>query len=437
MSLHDAIVALATPPGPAARAIVRLSGHDVLTPLRAVFVPAGDAAAGKVVEGAVSLPGVPPLPAMLCYWPGPRSYTGQNVVELHTASCPPLLDVLIGRLVEAGCRPAGPGEFTQRAFLAGKLDLTRAEAVHAVIAASSRGELRQALSQLAGGVAKPLGELREGLLNLLADIEAGLDFADEDITFVGPEVTLLRLAEAMARVTLVQKQLDSRSLAGEAFRVALAGRPNAGKSSLFNALAGATALVSDVPGTTRDYLTARLELGGLVLELIDTPGRQEATGDIEGQAQALGRRQQDEADLVLVCVPADEGPDAEDERLLGRDRPALRVATKCDLAGAPSGWLATSATTRTGLREVRTALLAAARDREEPALASSLGRCRGHVGTCLDHLRRAHALALEEGVPELLALELRLALEELGQLAGAVYTDDLLDRIFSRFCIGK
>jgi tRNA modification GTPase len=299
-------------------------------------------------------------------------------------------------------------------------------------------ELRQALAQLAGGVARPLGELREELLNLLADVEAGLDFADEDIEFVGQEQLLLRLGRAMAQVVNVQKQLEGRAVAAAGFRVVLAGRPNAGKSSLFNALAGGRALVSPVPGTTRDYLTARLNLDGVSAELTDSPGWQEAEGTIEEQAQALARRQFEEAALVLLCVEAGQELTEQEERLLGQDVPAvLRVATKCDLMPAPPGWLATSAKELRGLAEVRQAIAEAARRREEPALAPSGARCRAHVVAALGHLRAAHGLALEGDPPELLALEVRLALDELGQLAGAVYTDDLLDRVFSRFCIGK
>src|SRR5262249_35573292 len=255
--------------------------------------------------GSVALPDVgSPLPADLYVWPAPRTYTGQNLAELHTLSCPPLLDLLVARLLNAGARAAGPGEFTLRAFLAGKLDLTRAEAVLAVIEAGSRAELKQALAQLAGGVTRPLQELRGDLLDLLADVEAGLDFAEEDIHFISPENLLNRLAKGLAVLTVLGRQLEQRSVAGRPFRAVLAGRPNAGKSSLFNALAGGSALVSPEPGTTRDYLTRTLDLDGLKVELVDTAGWQEAADPIAEQAQALGRGQAGEADLVLLCLEA-------------------------------------------------------------------------------------------------------------------------------------
>ncbi len=443
MALHtdDTIVALATPPGAGARAIVRLSGPRSLAAVGALFSPREALAPGTraLAEGSVRLPGVAAaLPADVYLWPAPHSYTGQDMAELHVLSAPPLVEALVAALLQAGARPAGPGEFTLRAFLSGKLDLTRAEAVHGVIAAGSRDELKQALAQLAGGVARPLQALRDDLLNLLADVEAGLDFAEEDVQFVEEQDLLLRLGSALAHITLVGKQLEQRGVAGRDFRVVLAGRPNAGKSSLFNALADASALVSPEPGTTRDYLVRRLDLGGVAVELVDTPGWQPAGDDIEAQAQSLGREQAERADLVLLCLEAGVTPSAAETNLLGQERPAaVGVATKCDLGESPADLLATSAVTGAGLEALRALLAERARQRAQPPLAPSLSRCRHHVAECLACLRRAHSVALYHDPPEILALELRGALEQLGEMVGAVYTDDLLDRIFSRFCIGK
>lgn len=433
----DTIAALASPGGPGGRAVVRLSGDRALAAGLAVFHSAGTVTADRrqLCEGEICLPGLhSPLPAMMLVWPPPRSYTGQLVVELHTLSSPPLIERLMAELLSARARAALPGEFTLRAFLAGKLDLPRAEAVLGVIEAKDPDELRQALTQLAGGLTRPLDGLRDDLLSLLADVEAGLDFVEEDISFVGREDLLNRLAKGMAQITLLQKQLDQRGLDQRPFRVALVGKPNAGKSRLFNALTGSTALVSEVPGTTRDYLTARLELDGQPVELIDTAGNREAGDDIEAQAQALGRGQTARADLLLVCVEAGR-----------KSEPAatpagiemLPVATKCDLAPASVGFFATSAVTGQGLSELKAAITARVRARRSAGLAPSLSRCRHHVAACLDDLRKAHQAVLFEDPPEVLALELRLALDHLGEMVGAVYTDDLLDRIFSRFCIGK
>jgi tRNA modification GTPase len=437
MHPDDTIVALATAAGPGLRAIVRLSGPKALEIAAADFT--GDARPDLVrrqYAGHVRLPEVDsPLPADLLVFPAPHSYTGQDVVEIHTLSSPPLIDRLIAALLATGARAAQPGEFTMRAFLAGKLDLPRAEAVLGVIEADDRDQLRSALAQLAGNLTRPLDGLRDDLLNLLADIEAGLDFAEEDITFVGRDDLLIRLSKGLAQVTLVRRQLDSRERSDRPFRAVLVGRPNAGKSRLFNVLTGGKAIVSAQPGTTRDYLIGRLELDGANVDLIDTAGRQPPRDPIDADAQSLGRGQAEGADLLLVCVPADAQLN-DDDRAHVEAGGAL-LATMCDRAAPPDGRLATSAATGQGLEELRALLAERVRARRAPPLAPSLSRCRHHVEKCLTHLRNAHNAVLFSDPAELLALELRAALEELGALVGAVYTDDLLDRIFSRFCIGK
>jgi tRNA modification GTPase len=438
---QDVIAALSSAPGSGGRAVVRLSGPRAAAVVAALFDPPPPTAApGRLLlEGRLRLPGVSsPLPADLYLWPAPRTYTGQDLVEIHTLSSPPLVELLTAELLRSGARAARPGEFTLRAFLAGKLDLTRAEAVLGVVEADDPDELRQALTQLAGGTVRPLEGLRDDLLNLLADVEAGLDFADEGVQFVNRDQLLLRLGKALAQVTLAGKQLEQRSTADRPFRAVLAGRPNAGKSSLFNALAGAAALVSPQPGTTRDYLVKRLDLNGAAADLVDTPGRQAGGDAVEAEAQALGREQAARADLVVLCLPVNEPMWQDEEALLRQERPpVLGVATKCDLAAGPPGLLPVSAVTGEGLNELREALAERVQSRRRPALAPSLSRCRGHIDACLGCLRRAHAVVLFEEPAELLALELRGALEQLGEMVGAVYTDDLLDRIFSRFCIGK
>ena len=437
--LQDVIVALSTAPGPGGRAVVRLSGPAAAKVVAPLFTPPiPPTPARLLLEGEIRLPGVAsPLPADLFLMPASHTYTGQDVVEIHTLSCPPLLELLTAQLMQNGARAARPGEFTMRAFLAGKIDLTRAEAVHAVVEADDADALKQALTQLAGGLARPLEGLREDLLSLLADVEAALDFSEEDLQFAGREDMLLRLTNGMARLTTAARQLEQRAIADRPFRVVLAGRPNAGKSSLFNALGG-SALVSAEPGTTRDYLMQRLDLGGAAIDLVDTAGWRPGTDTIEEHAQSLGREQTGQADLVLLCLPADESPSPEEVQWLRQEKPpVVGVATKCDLMGPHEGLLAVSAANGEGLDALREVLAERARGRRQPALAPSLSRCRGHIDDCLACLRRAHAVVLYEEPAELLALELRGALEQLGEMVGAVYTDDLLDRIFSRFCIGK
>jgi tRNA modification GTPase len=432
--VDDTIVALCSAPGPAPRAIVRLSGRRAADIVAAVCPDCSKLAAGRFFSGSLRLPSFhAPIAADIYHFAAPRSYTGQDVSEIHAISCQPIVDELITECLNAGARAAQPGEFTMRAFLAGKLDLTRAEAVLGVIEASDVHELQQALTQLAGGIATPLHELRKDLLDLLADVEAGLDFMEEDIHFVATDALLMRLGKGLARLTLLQKKIEQRALGQRLFRAVLAGKPNAGKSSLFNALVGkSAALVSAEPGTTRDYLEQIIEIDGIALELVDTAGLREADEALEANAQTLSKQQSREADLVLWCFPCDE-PQAS----YGRNSTYLPIATKADLGPVPSGMLATSATTGVGLVELQQRLAQEVRRAGRAALAPSLSRCRHHIGATLQHLRHAHAIVINEEMPELLALELRLALEELGAMAGAVYTDDLLDRIFSRFCIGK
>jgi tRNA modification GTPase len=440
IELTDTIVAQSSVVGVGGRSVVRLSGPDALEFAASRFDSTEPVRLNQrsLNSGFVRLPGLPPIPADLYLFPSPRTYTGQHIAELHCLGCSPLAEALIADLLNAGARAAQPGEFTLRAFLAGKLDLTRAEAVLGVIEASNREELKQALLQLAGGVTQPLQRVRSGLLDLLADLEAGLDFAEEDIHFVTPEDQLLRIGQALAELTNLGRQLEQRTLAGRPFRVVLAGQPNAGKSSLFNALTGAGALVSPEPGTTRDYLVRRIDLEGVAIELIDTAGWQPAQHAIDEQAQALGRAQTADADLVLLCVESGGEPNHDELRMLSALEPAaIRVATKCDLSSTSAVGFPTSSVTGTGLSELRKLLAERARVWAQPALAPSVSRCRHHVTACLERLRRAHQMVLFAEPPELTALEIRGALDEVGEMAGAVYTDDLLDRVFSRFCIGK
>ena len=433
MTFHpdDTIAAAASAPGPGRRAVVRLSGPAARSVAESLGVPA-DLRPGRVRrEVALRLSGITsPLPADIYFWAGPASATGQDVVELHAVGSPPLVERLLADLIAAGARPARSGEFTLRAFLAGKKDLPQAEAVLGVIEAGSDADLHQALGQLAGGVTGPLAALRDDLLNLLADVEAALDFADEDVTFVERPDVLHRLAAGLAHLANLRRQLDARGVSGRPVRVALVGAPNAGKSSLFNALTGADVLVSEQAGTTRDYLTRTLDLGGVAVELTDTAGWAESAEPIAAQAQQLGRGAAAAADLLVWCVPAGE-PFAGDP-----GGPTVRAATKADLHPAADG-VPASVVRPGGLDALRAELAGRVAALARPPLAPSLSRCRGHVEAAAGHLRAAHRHALEGDPPELLAAALRAALDQIGELAGAVYTPDLLDRIFSRFCIGK
>ncbi len=440
---EDTITAVSSAAGPGVRAIIRISGPNTRSLIDTLFRSDAEQRPPRhLIPGSIRLTGVhSPLPADLYFFPGPHSYTGQDLAEFHTIGSPPLVERLVADLLAAGARPAQAGEFTLRAFLAGKKDLTQAEAVHAVIEARTDDDLRHALAQLAGGVSVPLHTLREDLLNLLADLEAALDFADEDIEFVGQADTLARLESAIAHLDNLQQQLDSRTISGRPVRVAFAGLPNAGKSSLFNALSGSTsAMVSAEAGTTRDYLTKSLTLDGVNVELIDTAGWQDASDTIAEQAQQLGGAQTHHADVILWCVEARNGfDDADASRLIGPGAELIRVHTKCDQpeARGDGDAIRTSIVTLNGIDELRSVLAQRVQILARPALAPSQSRCRHHVIACIEFLRSAHRHVTHHQPVELTALDLRSALDQLGELTGAIFTNDLLDRIFSRFCIGK
>jgi tRNA modification GTPase len=316
LDLDDTIVAIASAPGGALRGIVRLSGPDSAACVATVFRASDETGSGVFggrsssimedrsppktpdpfsVNGELTLPrSLGPIPARLYLWPDRRSYTRQPAAELHMAGSPPLLEAVVESLCQAGARLARPGEFTLRAFLAGRLDLTQAEAVLGVIDARGQAQLDTALAQLAGGLAGPLAALRERLLDLLAHLEAGLDFAEEDIEFITPVQLDAQLAAAANEVQQLAQRMHSRRDTTELPRVVLVGAPNAGKSSLFNALAGSdAAIVSDVAGTTRDYVTCRLTAGGQEFLLVDTAGETSANEDasINGLAQVAAAHQ--------------------------------------------------------------------------------------------------------------------------------------------------
>jgi tRNA modification GTPase len=452
VQLDDTIAALASAPGHAARGIIRVSGVRARSVIEALFTPLEPGSTTFPCPIAWRYPGKltvrglrRPLAADLYFWPNRRSYTGQPLAELHTISSPPMLEAVLGDLFAKGARPAEPGEFTLRAFLAGRIDLTQAEAVLGVIDAGSDLELRTALEQLAGGLSSAIVRLRGDLLDLLADLEAGLDFADEAIEFVSHGALVGRLGLARDGVDSLLEQAAARARPAPRSRVVLAGPPNAGKSTLFNRLLGSrAALVSEVAGTTRDYLEAEITFEGLAATLIDTAGLDGTAGGIGLEAQTQRRRQTETADLVIWCQPADQTiTQPPDGCLPAADNRVLRVLTKCDLADRSTrGRQAPAVCALSGEGVLELAVAIAARLSQPAAGARQLvgttaARSRDSLVEAQAALDRALGIARHEKDQELLAIEVRTALDELGKIAGAVYTDDILDRIFSRFCIGK
>lgn len=455
----DTIAALASAAGGAARGIVRISGPQSLAVLTEWFQPNEPTEAGwpalraaRCLAGRVALSEVPrALPVDVYVWPGPRSYTGQPLVEIHAPGSPPLLERLMADLFARGVRPAQPGEFTLRAFLSGRIDLMQAEGVLGVIDARDGRELAQALEQLGGGLSSQIVRLRGDLLDLLSDLEAGLDFAEEDIEFVSHVATLGRIGLAREALADLLRLADERLPTTTRPRVVLIGPPNAGKSSLFNALLGSdTAIVSSERGTTRDYLTAEVTIGGVECLLIDTAGIEQAADAMAFVAQRMQREQQAQSDLVVWCDPHEESQTAP---AAGPEGAMLHVRTKADLrepgegpAPAAAGdTLSISVHAGTGLSALAAAIAGrlsraegGGADGGGPAmLGMTVARCRDSLEGAARALDRALEVARRKADHELLAIELREGLGELAKIVGAVYTDDILDRIFSRFCIGK
>lgn len=456
LDVDDTIAAIAVPPTGAARGVVRVSGPNAIAVVEQRFA-SFDGRRLCELRHATVVPGTlhialadrasTPLPCNAYVWPRAASYTRQPTVELHTLGSPPVLQAMLRAMCNRGARMAEPGEFTLRAFLAGRLDLTQAEAVLGVIDARGADALQTALRQLAGGFAQPLAALRSSLIDLLADLEAGLDFVDEDIEFVTRDEVLRRVDAAAAEVDSLIDRLTSRGEAGALPRLALVGPPNSGKSSLFNALVErfgapvpAPALVSSVAGTTRDYLAARLNLDAIECELIDTAGIDVASvaSSLEAAAQQITRDQGRRADLLLHCVDCtSHSPDD-----LAVESAGLVILTKCDLQhrlGAPA--IATSAVTGAGLEnlaaELRRRAIALTAEESTGLVASTSARCGESLREAHDSLVRLRDVASDAAGDELAAAELRGALNHLGRVVGAVYTDDILDQIFGRFCIGK
>jgi tRNA modification GTPase len=458
LDLEDTIVARASAPGAAQRGIVRISGPGTAAIVAAVFRPDESSAAWRQCRlprrfsGVLQLESIGvPIPVALMYWPTCRSYTGQPSAEFHMLGSEPLLDATQEDLCRNGARLARHGEFTMRAFLNGRIDLLQAEAVLGVIHATDHDELQQALSQLGGGLTSRLRELRKDLIALLGDLEAGLDFVEEDIEFVSREEIVRRLQQARTIVAALAGDSASRLPAGYRRRVVLAGLPNAGKSTLFNRVLGEhKAIVSPVPGTTRDYLTATVQVCDLQFELIDTAGWEQASDLIMQHAQALRSQQLSASDIVLWCSAAD-ACDADvqidqtlREQLAATGTPLFVIQTRTDCSPSARLYsphdLQVSAVTGKNMDQLLSLIqqrLMTTGVSRSGLLASTSIRCRDSLLRTLDSLDRAITSAECESGDEILSLEIRQSLQELSVILGEVYTDDILDHIFSSFCIGK
>ena len=469
MSLEqDTIVAISTPAGRGGIGVVRVSGphaREVVAPLlrlrhelaagRARFGEIVDVASGDVLDEAVAT-----------YFAAPHSYTGEDVVEIAAHGAPVLLDYLVRQCCSGGARLAEPGEFTQRAFLAGRIDLTQAEAVGDLIGSSTLEQARVAARQLGGALAKSIAPVKADLVGLIATLEAGIDFAEDDIDVLPAAQIAARIAAIRAPLAALERSFAYGRIVREGFRLAIVGRPNAGKSSLFNCLVERDrAIVTASPGTTRDLVTETVAIDGIPVELIDTAGLRDAADEAERLGIAKSHEAMADADVVLLvldgaAVKATADLSEQEGTLLDSHapggRPLLVAWNKADLLGgtarsavipqasgtqAGPAQVRTSALTGEGIAELRAAIVSAVAGSNATGVreAGMLTNVRQHqsITAALAGLDAAQAAVVASIPHEMLLLDLYTALRGLDALTGATTTEDVLHLIFSTFCIGK
>ena len=450
----DTIVAQATPPGRGGVGILRISGPKAQEVAKAVlgilpkpryahYLPFLDGDGTTLDEG------------IALFFPNPHSFTGEDVLELQGHGGPVILDLLLKRILAiSGVRIARPGEFSERAFLNDKLDLAQAEAIADLIDASSEQAAKSALSSLQGVFSKKINDLVESLIHLRIFTEAAIDFPEEEIDFLSDGKIETELDQVIQRLNDVRQEAKQGSLLREGMKVVIAGRPNAGKSSLLNALAGRdAAIVTDIAGTTRDVLREHIHIDGMPLHIIDTAGLREASDEVERIGIERAWQEIEQADRVLFMVDSTTTNETNPEKLwpefierLPNNMPVTVIRNKADLTGEPLGYseqngyclIQLSARTGKGITLLR------------DHLKQVMGFTSSTEGGFL--ARRRHLQALEKAAEhlnngkyqlttfhagELLAEELRLAQEALSEITGEFTSDDLLGRIFSSFCIGK
>jgi tRNA modification GTPase len=454
----DTIVAISTPPGRGGIGVLRLSGPgaaSIAAQLVSLRQPLehGRARLADVLDKTGNDPSLADEgridEALVTWFAAPNSYTAEDVVEIAAHGSPVVLDLLLRRALDLGARLAEAGEFTQRAFLAGKIDLTQAEAVRDLIEAQTLAQARQAASQMGGSLSRRVAPVKQALVELIALLEAGIDFAEDDVDVASEAEIARRIDGLTPALKSLEASFGRGRIVHDGLTLAIVGRPNVGKSSLFNRLVERErAIVTATPGTTRDPVTERISLDGIPLELVDTAGLREGREEAEQLGIARSREALADAALVLVVVDATEPLNEEEQRLLKAvlGRPALVAVNKSDLAGAAAAvediggipGLRTSALTGEGIPALRDRILALATGgaSPEPGMLTNL-RQHQSITTALAALSDA-AQANRNSIPhEMILLDLYRALWALDSLTGQTTSDDILNLIFSTFCIGK
>ena len=454
----DTIAAISTPSGPGAIGILRLSGPEAASIAEKCFQPLGpkglrDHPPRALVYGDLLDSGGQPIDRVLCtYSLGPSSYTGEDTAEFQCHGSPMVLVLGLEALFAAGARQARAGEFTRRAFLNGRLDLAQAEAVGDLLEAQSREGARHAAGQLAGALSKRIGDIYSALVDVMAHFHAVLDYPDEDIDPFRLEALDAALSDQEGELNALLASCGRGKLLREGVPCAIVGRPNAGKSSLLNAMLGwDRAIVTDVPGTTRDTVEERCELGGVPLRLIDTAGLRDTDDPVEKLGVERSRKAMEEAGLILVLIDASRPAQEQDFALLHEAvalAPTILVWTKGDLPAVPCP---VKRYEEIGCPAVTVS--AKVRDLDELCNEISCAFPQdlwGGYGEILTNARQEEAAsrareavrqareALEAGVtPDALLTDVEEALEALGELTGQSVREDVTDRIFSKFCVGK
>jgi tRNA modification GTPase len=460
MYTEDTIVAPATPPGKGAVAIVRLSGARATQIGMALWHPQGSTAPRprhlSLGEIRDPLNGAIVDRAMCVMMPGPASLTGEDIVEFHCHGGPYIVRRVLGMAIAAGARMAERGEFSRRAFLNGRMDLTEAEAVADLINVRSEGALKQALAQLSGALAQRVGHLRSGVIVIRAHLEAEIDFADEGLNLPGRKEIAADIARLADDVALLHDSFRRGRLARDGARATIVGKPNAGKSSVLNLLLGADrAIVTEVAGTTRDVIEESVTLGPWPLVLQDTAGVREAGDEVE--RLGIGRTLESvaKADLLIAVFDSSRPFEDDDAQVLAlcEGRAGVALLNKSDLRPpmlSPADLLgrglampmlrfsALNAECTPALRdELALAVEALAVAGPDDGVAISRERHRQALAKALEALRSAQASALSGMPPEIVAVDAASAAEALGALTGEVGTEDVLDAVFREFCIGK
>ena len=383
------------------------------------------------------------------YFAGPKSYTGEDLVEIAVHGSPVILELLVRLALRHGARLARPGEFTERAFLSGRLDLTQAEAVRDLIEAQTLYQARVAASQMDGALSRRVRPAKQQLVALIAVLEAGIDFAEDDVDVTPSAEIVSRIGGIAAQLEELERSFERGRLVHRGLTLAIVGRPNVGKSSLFNRLVERErAIVTATPGTTRDLVTETVSLGGIPLQLVDTAGLREGADEAERIGIQKSREALADADVVLVVLEAGVPPREDESALLHslKGRRALIAYNKADLqfgseseADPPLPAVNTSALTGQGIDDLREALLGLARDpagETESGMLTSLRHYEA-VTEALAALRKAAEAARQEIPHEMVLLDLYAGLRQLDGLTGETTPDDILNTIFSSFCIGK